>query len=564
MTQLHDQGFSLEGWRVFPAEGTLMHDDKTVHLEPKVMDVLVYLAAHSGSVVTREQLEHDVWHGAIVGYDSVTTSVIKLRRALEDDARQPHIIATIPKKGYQLITEVHDIEDTAPTTSNTPPPAPDALPSVNTTRRWSIPRAYLLSAMILLLVAAALVGGWQLYSSSTAHATPTLLVLPIVNLDNNMDHEVFVDGITEDIITDLSRITGVMVFAGNTSFKYKGQQVAPQDLHKTLKVDYVLRGSARRLGDTIRINADLINAATGFNIWAQRYDRKLSEVFAIQNELTSSLVKSLAIKLSSKEEQRLARHATNNLQAYQLFLEGLRISKEYTREASLQALELYKQAVKIDPSYGRAYGGMAFILGQEYRYGWTDYPVETLDRALALAKQGVALDNSIPQTYWSLGFIYMRMRQPKLAEQAAMDAIRVAPNYADAYGLLALINNFHGDPNKALAYAQKGMKLNPYYTWDYLFNAGLSHYLLGDYPQAIAYLEKAQARNENAIPVKLYLAAAYVRAGRQDDAEWTIEQLRILNPTTTLKHLSDAVSYSDTKLSDAVFNDLRKAGLPEE
>jgi len=563
MTQLHDRGFMLEDWRVFPAEGTLVHDDKTVHLEPKVMDVLVYFAAHPGSVVTREQLERDVWHGAIVGYDSVTATVIKLRKALHDNSRQPHIIVTIPKKGYQLITEVHDFDDTPVTSTDTlSPPNVDGPPRL-TTRRRSLPRAYLFGAAVLLL-AAAVAGVWHWYTPGAAHHIPSLLVLPIENLDHNATNDVFVDGITEDIINDISRISGVMVFASNTTFKYRGQQVTPQSLHTALGADYVLRGSARRLGDEIRINVELINAATGFNVWAQRYDRKLREVFAIQDEVTGNLVKSLAIRLSSQEKQRLARHATSNLQAYQLFLEGLRISKEYTREASLQALELYQQAVQIDPGYGRAYSGMAFILGQEYRYGWTDTPVETLDRALALAKQGVALDNSIPQTYWSLGFIYLRMRRHDLAEQAALDAIHVAPNYADAYGLLALVNNFQGKPDKALAYAQKGMQLNPYYTWDYLFNAGLAHYLLGDYTQAITYLEKAQARNENAIPVKMYLAASYVRAGRQDDAEWTIEQLRIINPTTTLKHLSDAVSYANPKLSAGVLEDLRKAGLPEE
>jgi TolB-like protein/DNA-binding winged helix-turn-helix (wHTH) protein/Flp pilus assembly protein TadD len=582
MATLHDHGFMLEDWRVFPAEGTLVHEGETVHLEPKVMDVLVYFATHPGAVVTRDELERDVWRGALVGYDAVTATVIKLRKALHDNSKHPHIIATIPKKGYQLLTEVHDIENPPLTTAETQPsptiaeiqPSPtiaETQPSPTTTiappitpRSRSIPTAYLFGAAAIVILAAVLAGVWQLYPPAPAPSVPSLLVLPIENLDNDAAHEVFVDGVTEDIITDLSRMAGLMVFASNTTFKYKGQRVTPQSLHEALKADYVLTGSARRLGDMIRINMELINAATGFNVWAQRYDRKLSEVFAIQDDVTTNLVNSLAIKLSSQEKQRMGRHATNNIKAYQLFLEGQRISKEYTRQASAQALELYQQAVKIDPTYGRAYGAMGFILGQDYARGWTDHPQETLDRAMALAKQGVALDDSIPQTYWSLGYVHMRRREHKLAEQAATQAIRIAPNYADAYGLLALINNFLGDGDKALAYAQRGMQLNPYYTWDYLFNVGLAHYLLGDYNQAITYLEKAQARNENVIPVKVYLAAAYARVGRQDDAEWTTEQLRLLNPSTTLKHLSDVVSYSDPKLTAEVLEDLRKAGLPEE
>jgi len=563
MQQLHDHGFILEDWRVFPAEGTLVRGKETVHLEPKVMDVLVYLASHAGRVVTREELERDVWRGAVVGYDAVTSTVIKLRKALLDDAKQSRIIATIPKKGYQLIADVHDIEDTTLSVTDTQPStSADARPTL-TTRIRSIPRTYIYGIATLILTAA-LAGLWHLYTPGAAQSMPSLLVLPIENLDNDVAHEVFVDGITEDLITDLSRMSGLMVFASNTTFKYKGQKVTPQSLHKTLKVDYVLRGSARRLGDGIRLNMELVNAATGFNVWAQRYDRKLSEVFAIQNEVSTSLANSLAVKLSRQEKQRLARHATNNLQAYQLFLEGQRISKQYTREASAQAMELYQQAVKLDPAYGRAYGAMGFLLGQDYRRGWTDHPQETLDRALALAKQGVALDDTIPQTWWSLGYVYMRSRNHKLAEQAASESIRIAPNYADGYGLLSLINNFLGKGKEALAYAQRGMQLNPYYTWDYLFNAGMAYYQLGNYTKAIEYLERAQTRNENVIPVKLYLAASYVRAGRQDDAEWTIEQLRILNPATTLKHTAEATSYADPKLSAAVLEDLRKAGLPEE
>jgi len=563
MTTLHDQGFILEDWRVTPAEGTLINHNETVHLEPKVMDVLVYFADHPGSVITREQLERDVWHGAIIGYDSVTATVIKLRKALHDDSRQPRIIATIPKKGYKLLTAVHELEGALDTptphtfvTADTPA-APIAL------QRQPVPRAWLFGAAILILAVAS-AGLWQWYVPGTTQHTPSLLVLPIENLDNDVAHEVFVDGMTEDLITDLSRMSGLMVFASNTTFKYKGQRVTPQSLHDTLKVDYVLKGSARRLGDGIRLNVELVNAASGFNVWARRYDRKLSEVFAIQNEVSTNLANKLAVKLSSQEKQRLERHATDNLQAYQLFLEGQRISKEYTREASQQAMELYQQAVKLDPGYGRVYGAMGFLLGQDYRRGWTDHPQETLDRALTLAKQGVALDNTIPQTYWSLGYVYMRRREHKLAEQAVSEAIRIAPNYADGYGLLALINNFKGDGRKALTYAQRGMRLNPYYTWDFLFNTGMAYYLLGDYTKAIEYLERAQTRNENVIPVKLYLAASYVRAGRQGDAEWTIEQVRILNPATTLKHTADATSSADPRLTAEVLEDLRKAGLPEE
>jgi len=213
MANLHDQGFMLEDWRVFPAEGTLVNHDHTVHLEPKVMDVLVYLAAHPGSVITREQLERDVWHGAIISYDSVTATVIKLRKALHDDSKKPHIIATIPKKGYQLITDVHDLADT-PVAHDTPPPASAEARAIPVApQRRPVPRAWLFGAAILMLAAVS-TGLWQWYAPGAAHHIPSLLVLPIENLNHNATNDVFVDGITEDIINDISRISGVEIQCG--------------------------------------------------------------------------------------------------------------------------------------------------------------------------------------------------------------------------------------------------------------------------------------------------------------------------------------------------------------
>ena len=206
---------------------------------------------------------------------------------------------------------------------------------------------------------------------------------------------------------------------------------------------------------------------------------------------------------------------------------------------------------------------MAYNLARLYLRGLTDNPTETIDRALALAEQGVALDSSIPQTHWSLGYVHLMNKRHDQAEKAASESIRVAPNYADGYGLLALIHNNLGNADKALDYATRGMQLNPYYTWDYLYNLGRAHYALDNYQQAIDALEKAQQRNENAVPVKIFLAASYMQSGRVDDAEWVVENLQILNPSTTLTHIANSIPIADPKLKQKLLDDLRKAGLPE-
>lgn len=561
MENLSHTHFMVDDWQVSPTEGLLTRVNETVHLEPKVMEVLVYFASRSGEVITREQLERDVWRGAVVGYDAVTASVIKLRKALQDNARQPRIILTIPKKGYKLIAQItfpEQNEKSVPVSSN----------EGNTQKIMAekYPRSLFKIGIASAILVTVIVLTWLGLSQKPdihSDTVPSIVVLPIENLGASEEHDVFVDGITEDIITDLSRLSNLMVFASNTTFKYKGRQVSPQALRDELNVDFVFKGNARRYGDQIRINVQLVNSETGFNVWAQRYDRKVSEIFAIQDEIAVSLIDALTIRLSSNEKQRLAQRATNNLQAYDHFLEGQRLSRRLTPEAMKQALDEYRKAIIIDPTYGRAYGAMAYNLAHLYRLGLTDSPVETINRALALAEQAVELDSSIPQTHWSLGYVYLMNKQHDRAEKAVTEAIRVAPNYADGYGLLALINNNLGNADKALKYATRGMQLNPYYTWDYLYNLGRAHYTLGNYDQAIGALEKAQQRNENAIPVKLILAASYVQAGRIDDAEWLTEDIQVLNPATTLTHTANAIPLADPKLKKKLLEDLRKAGLPE-
>lgn len=557
MENLSGKGFIIDGWLVSPAEGVLTRGSVIEHLEPKVMDVLVYFASHPGEVITRDELERKVWHGALIGYDAVTATVIKLRKALQDNAKQPRIIATIPKKGYQLIAAVALLDDGIKTGTT---------PSVLTTSKLTSARkpvTFLKMGVAAAILVAILLLGWLGFSLRTDGIIPSIIVMPVENLGEDEAHDVFVDGITEDIITDLSRMSNLMVFASNTTFKYKGRTVTPEELRQELNVSFILKGTIRRHDDQIRINMQLVNAETGFNIWAQRYDRNLAEIFTVQDEVTASLIDALSIKLTSQEKHRLAQRATNNLVAYEYFLEGQRVSKEQTRQANALARDAYKQAIDADPTYGRAYGALAYTLALDYRHDWTDTPVENLERALSLAEQAVALDDSIPQTYWSLGYVHLRRKEYEKAQQAAMESIRVAPNYADGYGLLALINNSLGQAKTALDYATRGMQLNPYYTWDYLFNVGFSQYLLGDYVQAIKSLEKAQERNENAIPIKIILAASYVRADRLDDAGWVIEQVRVLNPTTTLSHTAKATPLTEPRLKMQLLDDLRKAGLPE-
>ena len=553
--------FKLNDWLVSPMEGTLSRGDEVVRLEPRSMEVLCYLSARPGEVVTREELEREVWRGAIVGYDAITNTVIKLRKALGDNAREPAYIATIPKRGYQLIASVHQAET-----------ATDAVAAAGTgaaiAAGGSRGRALLWSLAVALLVLGA---AWYAYRESSndtvaiePSTTPvTIAVLPFENLEKHPPRETLVDGITEDIITDLSRLSAMQVLASNATNIYRERQADPRTIGQELGVDYILDGNLRRLGDTLRINVQLIDTASGFNRWAESYDRDMMQLFAIRNEVTAGLIETLGLEVSEQERRNLAHTTTDNLQAWDLFQSGQRASKMQTREGNDEAIGFYEQAIAQDPDYGRAYGSLAFSLALAFRRGWTDRPMHTLDRALELGTRAVELDASTPQTWWSLGYVHLMRQEFVKAKEAVARAIEIAPSYADGYGLLALINNNLGEAGEALRHAEKGMQLNPYYTWDYLYNKGRALYLLGRIDAAIDFLEQARDRNENAMPVRLHLAASYVRAGRQDDAEWETEQIQMTNPAETIGHTRKSIPISDPALMQQFVEDLRQAGLPE-
>lgn len=554
--------FFIKDWWVSPDEGLLKKGDDVVHLEPKTMEMLVYFAARQGEVITRDEFEKEVWHGTLIGYDAITGTVIKLRKALQDNARNPDFIATIPKRGYQLIASVRYEENVNNCLQDT---EIDTKPIVNAQK------SKYMQIAILGMLCLGLVLVWHLLQSpsdsvkskQTSAAIPSIAVLPFENLSNDPKQDYLAVGITEDIVIDLSRLPGLMVISSNASNIYKDTDIQLNEIGKELNVEYILKGSVRPLGNLIRVNAQLINTSTGINLWGNSYDREIVEVFAIQSEVTGNIVSAFDLQLSTLERQRLTHKTTNNLIAYDHFQEGQRLSKLQTKESHLLARQSYRKAIEADPNYGRPYGSIAYLLAYSFRRGWTDAPIETLDRALNLAKKGIELDNSIPQTYWSLGYVYMMRQEYENAQKAVTQAINIAPSYADGYGLLALIYNNMGRPQKAIDHATKGMRLNPYYTWDYLYNLGRAYYTKGHYKKAIDVLEKARERNENAIPIRLVLATSYINTGRQDDAEWEIEQIQMLNPNETITHTKQSIPISNEDLMNAFLSDLRKAGLPE-
>ena len=392
---------------------------------------------------------------------------------------------------------------------------------------------------------------------------PSIAVLPFDNMSDDPGQEYFSDGISEDIITNLSQLKNLAIIARNSSFTYKGTNTKAQDIGKDLGVKYVLEGSVRKAGDRVRITAQLVDTQNGHHLWAERFDRKLTDVFSVQDEITGRIATALSIQLSVDEQQQLGQGTAGNFEAYDLFLQGQRAFFQASETGLSRAAELYRQAINLDPEFARAYGALAVTLTRQSFLGYSDAPVESKVRALELARKAVSIDPTSPQSLWALGYVYMQRKQFDEAIETLERALSIAPNYADGYGLLALINNNIGQSEEAIRLLEKGMELNPYYTWDYLYNLGRAYYALGDYKSAAEYLEKAIERNEAVPQLRLFLASSYVQLGRQDDAEWQITELGILSSDSTLSHWRKALSVIDEDVRSRLFEDLRKAGLAE-
>jgi len=271
----------------------------------------------------------------------------------------------------------------------------------------------------------------------------------------------------------------------------------------------------------------------------------------------------LSVQLSSDEEIHRANNAKHNFEAYDLLLKGRRAASQRSEDGNNTAIALYKEAISLDPELARAYGSLAVTMIKQAILGYTDEPVEAQDRALELAQKAVSIDPTSPQTLWALGFVYLWKKQFSEASEMLEKAIDIAPNYADGYALLARINNHLGRAEKAIPLIEKGMQLNPYYTFEYLYILGRAYYELSEYQKAVNNLETAIERNQAHVPTRLYLTASYVQLGRLEDAEWQITELKMLHPSITLSHWESVGSIVDGTTKNRLFDDLRAAGMAE-
>ncbi len=393
---------------------------------------------------------------------------------------------------------------------------------------------------------------------------PSIAVLPFANMSGDPEQEYFTDGITEDIITELSRFRSLLVIARTSSCAYKGRAVNVQTIGKELGVHFVLEGSVRKAANRVRISAQLIDATDGKHLWAERFDRDLEDVFAVQDEITAKIVTALDVSLLDGEQARIWRNSTHSGQAYDLFLRGRNtLYQTMTREGNSQAIRLMEQAIELDPAFARAYAGLARQFLIQVRNGWSQAPEESLERALELANRAIALDESLDYAYSARSHYFLLKREFEQAQADGEKAVALNPEGADVALHLAQLQIVTGEAELAMENLRRAMRLAPgYHIW-YPFYLGFTLVMLGRFEEALAPLQEALRSGQDFGIRRGILAAALAGLGREQEAKAEAQKMLREAPRFSVQEWAARQPYKNPADLEKITNLLRKAGLPE-
>jgi adenylate cyclase len=391
---------------------------------------------------------------------------------------------------------------------------------------------------------------------------PSIAVLPFQNMSGDLEQEYFSDGMTEDLITDLSKVSGLFVIARNSCFAYKGRSVKVQDIGRDLGVRFVLEGSVRKAGNRVRITAQLIDAGNGGHLWAERFDRDLTDIFSTQDEVVEKIVGTLAVTLTQGEEQRLHRRGTGNVAAYESWLRARELLSRGTKESLAHAQVMYRRAIEIDQNFPAPHAGLALASISEYASGWAPDPAQALDEAERWARRAVELNDQEPVCHMALGSVslWRRDHEGALAEFRRM--IDLDPNFAQGHAALGLALMYAGRAAEALEPIAMAMRLDPLYPAMLLHFLAQANFSLGKYEIAAQQCVDRIARNPGTDASRMLLASCYGHLGRVEDARTAWAELLKVNPDFTLMQRARVLPYKDAGDFQRIAEGLAKAGLP--
>ena len=524
--------YLLNGYMVNAGTNAIMLNGAETRIEPKSMEVLVFLVAHAGQVVSRAQIQDEVWGEVCVGDDSLTNAIIKLRKAFGDDARNPRVIETIPKRGYRLIAEVGSVD------IESIPVRP---------KRWLI---IMVGGLALVVLAALWLGKNAPKSVAEIplkHDDRTrVIVSPFQNLSGDPTQDYLAHGIEQTILSGLAGIAPIAAMRAPASAN---------------DADYQLEGGVRRSGDRIRVDTRLVEASSGIVLATQRYDREFSDLMAVEAAIEANVVTALALDIDLANRTSQSRGYTDSIEAYDLFLKARVALLPRDPVENIRARALYQRAIERDPHFARAYGGLALTYAAEYRNGWALDANETLNRALIIAITALEIQPNLPEQHWVIGYVQTQQRNLSLAEDSLQTALQLEPYYADALALLGGIRTYVGQPDETLPLLREAMRLRPDAGYLYYLLLGRAYYFLDNCNQGLINLREAANRNPANLETHIYLAACMIRQGDIEGAEWEALEILGIDPGFTVSTFFDSYPMTARKQIAALANDLKSAGV---
>jgi len=394
-------------------------------------------------------------------------------------------------------------------------------------------------------------------ASDDSSVRPSVAVLPFKNINSDPEFDYFSDGITEDIINNLSKFHNIFVISRSSSFTYKSKQAPARQIGTELGVRYIADGSVRKAGNRVRISVQLVDSSKDQSLWTEHYDRNLDDIFEVQDEISAIICNATSVKISAEESTRLKRLLPNDLQAYDNVLKGQQRVFRYTREDMLQARKLYEAAVKLDPRYARALASIAQTLNFEWLFSWSDESEDTLDLALSIAKDAVSIDESDSRGHAGVGFVSLYQKNHDASINAYQRALQLNPNDADVISELGDTYAHAGRAAEAVELLKKAMHLNPFYPDEYLWNLGGAYYVLNDYENAIKAVEQMNNPTEGS----RILAASYGQLGQVEKAGIYARKTLEAHPDFSLDQWKTMMPDKFAHDSEHFVEGLRKAGL---
>ena len=502
-----------------------------VDVEPQVLDLLQYLIRNRERVVSKDDLIEHVWHGRIVSESTLTSRITAARQAIGDSGDQQRLIRTIARKGIRIVGEVGSDQSSSAGGSTT-----SAI-------------SFSLDAM-----------------EPRLPDKPSIAVLPFINLSGDPEQGYFADGMAEEILTALSHCNSLFVIARNSSFTYKGKAIDVRQVGRDLGVRYVLEGSVRRSGDRLRFSVQLIDATSGAQIWAERFDGGANDVFELQDRIAESVVAVIEPNVQLAEIERMKRKPVTNLDAYDLLLRAQQLEYEFTRESLDEALRCLEQALTIDPNYAQAMASAAYCYAERSQQGWMKDNARETAEGIRLAARAVELANNDANVLWMAAYTARQLSMDaQLAGELAYRSLQLNTNSAMALATTGWIEAILNEPAKALDHLRRADRLSPRdpRTWFIATGMGMAFYIADQFDEAIVWLRKALAQNpRSAIALRL-LAASLTHLGQKDLAGDVIQQLLKIEPHLTISSLRARFQVVDKNIWEKFSEDLRRSGLPE-